>query len=155
MFDLSKVTETQKAYLAGLIDGEGCIAIVRRQPIGANIRYTYQLQLTIVSSTVKLLKWVEKHFGGKVDRIDNRHNHIWRWKCTVDEGAAILRILLPYLVLKRRQAIIALYFYKFCRMRAHWEVTPILIELRERVYWCLRSMHKRKGRTPGVCRVNQ
>ena len=140
------LAETDKAYLAGLIDGEGCITVVRRQPPAAHIRYTYQLQLTIVSSTVKLLRWIENRFGGKIDRIDNRHNHIWRWKCSVDEAATILRLCLPYLVLKRRQAIIALYFYEYCRMRSRWDAQSPLLALRERVYWCLRKLHTRKGR---------
>jgi len=91
------------AYLAGIIDGEGTICIVKNSghATGKTIR------LSIANTSVELMKWIIKRFGGKVARKENGFGRkpIFQWK--VDSVLTIrdfLQMTLPYLVVKKCKA---------------------------------------------------
>ena len=130
------------AYMAGIIDGEGSIALVRHP--GNRI---FRMEFVIVQSqSPKLPKWIQSHFGGRIDRIDNKHNHIWRWAAHPDVQANTLRHCLPYLVLKKRQAILLLYYYERCRQRSYFRLPEEIPIQRMRIWNALNRLHARKGR---------
>jgi len=58
------MTETEAAYLAGIVDGEGCIMIVqpRNKPV-----------LTVKMSSIETIKFVADHFVSNVYIADDRH----------------------------------------------------------------------------------
>lgn len=99
------VSDRDLAYLAGLVDGEGCITItlVRK-------RY-HMVQLRIANTDPRMTRWLQSNFGGGVT-IENRQNARWKVRYTWCVGARaaepILRAVLPHLLLKRDQAEIAL-----------------------------------------------
>ena len=84
------------AYLAGLIDGEGCITSRR------NSKGSYYTRMTISQKRVELLWWVHERFGGAVS-VKGR-----TWHAGSRHSAWVLEGVLPYLVLKRDQAEVAL-----------------------------------------------
>ena len=104
------------SYLAGLIDGEGCISIVRSlrsKTDGRTHYYNYVLQLDVFNSSTKLMKWLVQYFGGVYytrDRSSDWKNASnWRPKGRANRREVLLGVL-PYLVVKREQAIIALKY---------------------------------------------
>ena len=103
-------TEVELAYLAGIVDGEGCITgrlgiTDKRRSPNLGVRF-------LISNTdQRLVQWVRDKWGGRI-YAHKRHNARWKtafqWEVTLGQAAPILRSILPYLLLKRRQAEIAL-----------------------------------------------
>jgi len=98
--------EVEVAYLAGLVDGEGCFSIWRRNG-------TTGIELRVSSSDPRVMEWLRARFGGAADRHtpqSSKHKWMWVWRPRVKELDALLPRLIPYLIIKRDQAEIALSF---------------------------------------------
>jgi hypothetical protein len=113
MYD--KLSDTEAAYLAGLLDGEGCIILARESvpnKTQGGIRYGYKLNITITNTSSQMIEWLHQTIGGKV--FTYAHIPGWRtkydWRIYGDEAREILRELRPYLTVKREQAEIALEY---------------------------------------------
>lgn len=111
------------AYLAGLIDGEGCIRIDRgrlwnRARTGWHWRY--KLVVRIAMCAQPTLLWVQQQFGGKVyARSTNsmkclgaRARQQWVWVCAERQAEEIIHAILPFLQNKKTEAKLALQFRK-------------------------------------------
>lgn len=111
------MTREEKAYMAGLIDGEGTITLARHH------RDQYpQPRLAIANNSRKLLEWAQsKARCGIIIRRARRkawHHESYVWQ--VQLAGAVLKLLAevePYLLLKRRQARLLLADYKACTPR--------------------------------------
>ena len=97
------MTETDLAYLAGLIDGEGTISA----SISLNTSGYVAVNkfLSIFNTNYKLMLWIQSRFGGKIysrDRAD-----LWKTEHQI-------KWVLPYLVIKSEQAelLILIHSYK-------------------------------------------
>src|SRR5882762_2657083 len=122
----------QLAYLAGIIDGEGYIQI---SP-GGEIRSKYgirhhQIGLGCTMVRPEVIYILQEAFGGKVRRVnpkkEKRHVHspqfVWIIRSKL-AAAAIARIR-PFLILKTKQADLALAFQKTMRAgKARFHVVP-------------------------------
>jgi len=106
-------TSHDLAYAAGIIDGEGSIYIGFGSERG---RRNYRTIIEVANTKLELLFWLRDRFGGSVPPTCRkgpslRARPVWRW--TLAGLAPITRMLegiLPYLVLKRAQAVLALEF---------------------------------------------
>ncbi len=121
------VTETDKAYAAGLIDGEGCISISRvnykrtsRKTGGSSIAGTLHIAMTDRAA----VDYVRQAFGnvGREATTDKSERYArlgWKptyhWVLSTQQAAAVLKEVLPYLRVKRRQAELLI---KLADMRA-------------------------------------
>src|SRR3989344_3532377 len=97
------------SYLAGIIDGEGTIRIGK----GGTTKYYAAISVGNVNKEV--IDLLTKTFGSKtrleIVKISNRQP-IYRWGTSGNLAVPqILKILLPYLIVKKKQANIVL---KFC-----------------------------------------
>jgi hypothetical protein len=103
--------ENKWPYLAGIIDGEGTISISRN---GSTANYPkVVLDITIVNTDERLMKWLITYFGGRYymrNRQDSpKHKFSFFWRLTGKANKEkILLGILPYLVLKREQALLGL-----------------------------------------------
>ena len=112
-YDLSKVTEAELAYLAGLVDGEGCFYIghvkTRSKPTGLPY-YNYHSLLKISNNCKEVLEWVYNTFGGRTTLFnkktkDHTRNFItYDWYATGYLVRDLTILLLPYLIIKKAQA---------------------------------------------------
>lgn len=95
-------------YLSGLFDGEGNISIgkAHKNKKGAKTRY-YQLQVQIGMQHKAAIDLFQKTFGGSTVL---NSSSVWRitWSC--HKAGEVLKQLVPFLLVKRSQAIVALYF---------------------------------------------
>ncbi len=100
------LTETQVAYMAGLIDGEGSIECQRETQVrGATPRFV--LRVSFVFATEEPLRTVCSWLGIQYKRYpttDPRRSDRYRAHVTKSIAVPLLRACLPYLLLKRRQA---------------------------------------------------
>jgi len=102
------MTETDLAYLAGIIDGEGCISVSENPRNG---RKYYRLILDVTNTNDILMQWLEDTFGGIVRtnyaRAENRSN-LHGWTVSGKQCQELLAMVLPYLIIKKAQAELAL-----------------------------------------------
>lgn len=94
------------AYIAGIIDGEGCISSCRNNAGG-----TYRIRVMVVMCDSEAIEFGQLFFGGKIwarSSIDNRRQaYIWTVSKREDQ-LFFLNSIYPYLRVKRDQAEIAL-----------------------------------------------
>jgi hypothetical protein len=104
------ITETQAAYLAGLIDGEGSLECQKEwQPRGRTPRYTLRLSFTF--ATLEPLATVSEWLGVSYKRFpatDASRQDRYRAHVYKSLAVEVLGRCIPYLTLKRRQAEIIL-----------------------------------------------
>ena len=67
MITRGKIKDVDKAYLAGVIDSDGSISVIRSKPNAKNrqISYRFALEITITNLEKELMDWVVDKFGGK------------------------------------------------------------------------------------------
>lgn len=100
------------SYLAGIIDGEGCI---RLQTIKNNSRWNiqYHAAISVGMTNKKVIQLFADRYGSKigVECVPNA-KVIYRWKKAGNKIVPpILTELLPYLIIKRPQAKLVLKYY--------------------------------------------
>ncbi len=157
---IADLTVAERAYLAGLIDGEGCIFIAkwRRRDRPTII---YDLQLIIAQNDEAFLyKWRDRCGIGTVQRSartsrNKAHKAAlannegvcivgYQWRLCSDEAATLLRATLDYLCIKRYQAEIAIAFTQ-TRIGKHpgrYSVVPQeVLDQRERLHQLLLEAH--------------
>jgi len=96
------------AYTAGIIDGEGYVGIDKQ----CNGRWSngdpyYYARVAVSNTGNRLISWLQSNWGGSVNHrtpSNPRANDIWVWVVSTGYSAEVLSIVLPFLVLKRRQA---------------------------------------------------
>ena len=111
------LTETEKAYLAGFFDGDGCVNIAIRQGKDA-LTPSHYLQVIFSQCDQAFLgRWCNKVGMGTVhENAPLRNPHItqtkalWHWRLYDRQAESMLRMMLPYLDIKHEQAEIALQF---------------------------------------------
>jgi hypothetical protein len=110
--DLSSVTEKDWVRLAAFIDGEGSILLNRFS--GKYRRKNMYVRVTVVNTDIRLPHWIASVFGGPVTSSDVRHSSkhrpCWRWQVSCTQAAQVLEGCMPYFLVKREQAELALKF---------------------------------------------
>ncbi len=93
------------AYIAGLIDGEGCIYVTNRKSRG---RYTMSAGLNISSTTKNLIEWLHEVTGiGSITcqkRNQDRWKPMYKWNVAIVPSANLLSKLETFLKIKQKQA---------------------------------------------------
>ena len=106
----------QIAYLAGLIDGEGCLYIgnVKQGKYGNGLQWHSMLKIT--SCDEELIIWLENTFGGSKDsryRWTSKQKFtrpVYNWQATGPMLDYILPIVKPYLIIKKKQCDVMLRY---------------------------------------------
>ena len=106
--------ELELAYLAGFFDGEGCVNIQEYiYPPTANRSGTaWRLRIQIGNTCPDVFPLFVRRFGGSL-RMQKRHGNRkqqWVWTAAANDASNALLLMLPYLVVKCRQAELGLDF---------------------------------------------
>ena len=97
-------------YLATMTDAEGSITIVRRE---FSRREAYSLRVLIYNTNRELLETIKSHFGGLVTparKETKKHAASYVLVWTHKNAAAIVGLIEPLLIVKSKQAKVALKF---------------------------------------------
>lgn len=108
--DLTRLADVDRAYFAGIMDGEGCVTIARAKK-GKWSYYT--LFLSMACTDPSLMIWIIEKFGGRVaprTKCKTNRKDVWVWRVASREAEAVLRQIEPFMVVKRDQARLALAF---------------------------------------------
>lgn len=112
------MTETQKAWLAGLVDGEGCIFIKGVPPAQCGPRqknWSFALWVKVGMCHEPTIRKIQEITG--VGSIPNppkvnikKQSVPWSWIANGRESGAVLRLIRPYMVTKAGEADVGLAF---------------------------------------------
>jgi len=138
------LTETEKAYLAGLFDGDGCVIINKIElPGRPNPAYCLNVQYAQKERSI-LDRWQERTGLGNV--YEHKPTGGAQWCMSSQDAETFLTMLLPYLDLKRTEAEIGLKFRKTQHGRARCKATPApVIELREHYRQAMKDAKQNRG----------
>lgn len=90
-----------KAYIAGIIDGEGCISLTKNHN-------STKMAVSVNMVDKKAINFIRKYYGGKIyfcnrENEGNRRNS-WRWERCHNSAALFIKDILPYLTVKKKHA---------------------------------------------------
>ena len=141
--------KTDLAYFAGIVDGEGCIVIMRSKRQHSTARSpSFCALLTVTSTDEWLPHQLRFAFGGTVYLLAPRTNHrkTWRWDIASKQAMSCLQALLPYLRLKHEQARIAITLETSIHpKRSPKPLTEEELAFREAQRILIHNLNQRKG----------
>lgn len=108
------------AYLAGAIDSDGTIGIKKSTYAMRKIKDcnapTYSERLALRQVTPEIPRLLQEQFGGALyitKPYSKNGRHLYSWQITDQKAVTCLKALLPYLRVKRPQALNCLELRKF------------------------------------------
>jgi hypothetical protein len=108
----------QLAYLAGLIDGEGCIYIKKSEKdANKQQKYaSYTLSICINQTDKESIDYIKGIFGGNIT-IGKQYGlgylPVMRWEVGHQRTFELCKDLIPFLRIKKKQAELAVRFYYY------------------------------------------
>lgn len=137
---------TDLAYVAGIIDGEGSIGIAIHKSPSCKRGYTLELCVQVTSSDDWLCQWLRFGFGGSLNHHLNIHGTpMTHWTIVARKAAEFLRLILPYLMIKKPQAEIAINFQSNKKRGMSKSDADMDTENAQRI--ALQNMHRRPNGT--------
>jgi len=113
------ISKIKWAYVAAMVDAEGGVFLSRTtlHTSKGNPYYGYDLKVSIANISVRLMKWLVKHFGGEYRaKQQGRYGKHICYEWFVTGGYTKLEVfilgILPYMLIKRDQANVALQFIR-------------------------------------------
>jgi intein/homing endonuclease len=139
-------SETEKAYLAGLIDGEGTIHIVLQRNKTKKIPEYFFSEVYITNTKMEMLRWVQERFGGKIRFSRKNENRNWKPVYRIHyhgkDAMALLAEAGPYLVIKKEHALL-LFAMQARLSRYQHPLSDQEREARRVLYWKCRELNHR------------
>jgi hypothetical protein len=142
-------SDTDWAYAAGFVDGEGCIAIVRSfEPRRG--RYYYGVNVVVANCNREVLEWIQSKWGGWVvalPKTNENSRSTWHWRCATTLAKPFLTGIRPWLRIKVAQCDNALgRITLLARSRRTLGPAPLpatWLAQQERHYWTQRELNHR------------
>ena len=142
---LSKMTENEKAYIAGLLDGEGCISISKSKPSKGCVSPSYLDRVHITNTDKRMIDFLIKTTGiGFVTETQPKNRkHKKRYDWVLSKGAYIefLNEISPFLIIKKEQSEMLLKYRETFMEFSYGRKTKDILEKREFCYQKLKEMH--------------
>ena len=91
-------------YLAGFVDGEGCVSLAWRKVRGKNY-ITPNIQIT--NTNKEIIEWIASEIPGHIhERKEKRVNRkdSWCYQISGNKALELIKDIYPYLKVKRQQA---------------------------------------------------
>ena len=152
----TEFTNEQLAYLAGIIDGEGSIYIgcYSHNPKTGTPHYQTKIEVSNTSET--LIDWLIANFQGNKTKYlysqlpKNSKRDVYRWTIWSDHVGFLCQAMLPYLIIKKREAEIMIEIRKTYDIthtqKGHQGLVPIkqsVLDDRARLYKEIKALHIR------------
>ena len=133
-------THIELAYLAGIIDGEGCFYIGKP---GGN----YTLRLFVMSTSKCLIDYLYKTYGG-FQYSRKKENSSWKirheWFVDTQILEELLPLINPYLIIKHEHCQVAIEFRKtYPKSKSRPRVSDEVHSIRESCHLRMKSLNKK------------
>jgi len=99
----------KEEYLAGFFDGEGCITLTKCGISKTGVQ-KYRVEIQVTNTVKTPLIEYEKLFGGSIHKQVRDHplRDCYKWTVTNKKAHKFLSTMIPYLIIKKDEALIAL-----------------------------------------------
>lgn len=141
------MNKLQRAYLAGLIDGEGYIGIVKvkkgnKKQWFSNREFIFHPILKVAMTDENIIRWLKDSYGGTFEVRKSHHNakESYGWQLRKSQTRDFISKIYPYLRVKKRQAEIILRFPKHI---AGYPIPDDVYHKRIELYDSMRILNKR------------
>lgn len=128
------IKDTDKAWVAGIIDGEGCIYIHKAKPSKGAKNPCYSLKIRVAMTDFPTIKRLQELYPAvyheKFGQDVNCRNQAV-WECSSIVCANVIKDVLPYIFTKRRQAELAMKFIALPKATSFKETPQWLLKERE------------------------
>lgn len=110
-----KVDKIELAYIAGLFDGEGHIFIEARKSKNKGKTVVHNLCIGITNTYKEVIDWIYEEFGATRSVRSRWKDHPnWKtcyfWTTSAKKAGEFLKLIYPYLRIKKEQARLAIEF---------------------------------------------
>jgi len=133
--------ETEKAYIAGIVDGEGTVTLTKHHK-----NETPTPRISVSNNNLELLKWLRTKVGGGVivskKKSKPYHSNSYVWYVQQDRGLRFLGEIRKHLIVKKPQADLILEKYKSVTHRAG-RYTPEMLRKKMRLVAQIRKLNQR------------
>lgn len=141
--------DTDWAYAAGFVDGEGCIAVVRSF-LPTKGRYQYGVHVVVVNRDRDVLDWMQSLWGGwvVVHASPAGSRPAWTWRAPTGlEAWPFLTGIRPWLRIKAKQCdnalAMILLLQRGRRTLGRAPLPQAWLEEQEKHYWIQRELNHR------------
>lgn len=110
---INNMTSEQIAYLAGIMDGEGTISLSRTSDKTMKRKTSFRPFIAVVNTNIELIHYLHEITGlGTVSKLyvskNKKHRSFKRWTVWTRQAEQIVKLLIPYLRVKKEQALLFL-----------------------------------------------
>lgn len=140
-----ELTEGQKGYLAGLIDGEGWVGIQRNTSKKSG-NYNYVAKIIIGNTNKKIIAVKEEIGHGYIHLRKSKnpkHKNVFIWVLSSNAIRAILPLVLPYLRIKSNQAELLMSYLSLATQANLPEKKKEYLCAVDAIYLKLRQLNKK------------
>lgn len=129
------------AWAAGFFDGEGHIGITKNTSAR-----TFNLTLSVTQKRREPLDKIIGLFGGSCYLAHhNGQPKFWRWHLSGRKAATVLVFLLPYLIVKRQQALLAVEFQRLKPENVNSRTPDRIVEQQTEFALAILALRKAEG----------
>ena len=143
--DRLEMSKLHPAYVAGFIDGEGCIRIDKSKSAGRST--CYKIEIIVANNDQSILLQLQEQYGGYMRHSKFGTQKAYYWSLYGSPAETFLYEILPYLQVKLEQAEAALEFQKV-KTKAIPAPGKRLSEeeltLRDSYYWRIKELKSSK-----------
>lgn len=132
--------EVEKAYLAGIVDGEGTVTLMKNHK-----NETPTPSVSIANNNLQLLNWVKLKVGGTIiskKKYSPLHSDSYAWSVRQDRAIRILNEIKQYLIVKKPHADLITKEYKSVTHRAG-KYTPEMLKKKMLLVAKIRKLNQR------------
>jgi hypothetical protein len=141
--------DTEAAYIAGFIDGEGSITIHKHNESKYRSTAAYSPSVYITNTQLYVLEWIKSTFHTGVIREHNQTKNgivkttkqCYRIFFEGDKCLYVLETVYPYLKIKLRHAIIVISYIKEYKGTPSYTLPKYELERREKLYQEIRILN--------------
>jgi hypothetical protein len=134
----SERPNTAIAYIAGILDGEGCVQIQKCKLHNREINQTYKLQVRISNTDLRLINYINSIYPAYIYNSSEKRTNRKRqfvWHINGKKAGLFLSETMPYLIVKKQQVVLALDFLKtYEKYYGIFGVPKDVLEYREKLY---------------------
>lgn len=146
---MNLLTESDKAYIAGFFDGEGCIGYYDAAKSYMNRPAYFHASASVCNTDPRVICWMQNITGiGRSNIIrfkDGKRRTAYQWQIgSVTDVTTFLNAIRPYLKVKGDQVDVLLAHFdaEASYKKKHGSVTPEVVESRQQIAMKLKEMKR-------------
>jgi hypothetical protein len=151
------VKQTDLAYAAGLVDGEGYVTIRRVAATAKRKSPSHEGSLVVEMVEERPIRWLQDRFGGSVFHDTKKkkayHRSTYKWHLNGTQVLPALKALKPFFKVKQEQARLIIAFYATRTRSAGRRLGSDEIAIRDKFYLSVRRLNRRPSAAPSAARA--